>query len=162
VEVDGSLLASGLLDELLPEPTGTPSSGHATIWSADLLRWRLARPGARYTLHVGSDVVLVSCMTMAGPVRVAVLLKAILRRQLEGLLPSGPLAAALARHHRTPFVIHWGANPGIRFSGIRVPRRLQPSPLGIVLHRLSPAGGSRIGDDGISLTSFEFLDFDAY
>jgi hypothetical protein len=59
-------------------------------------------------------------------------------------------------------VIHWGANPGIRFSGIRVPRRLQPSPLGIVLHRLSPAGGSRIGDDGISLTSFEFLDFDAY
>ena len=162
VEVDGSLLASGLLDELLPEPTGAPSSGHATIWSADLLRWRLARPGARYTLHVGSDVVLVSCMTMAGPVRVAVLLKAILRRPLEGLLPSGPLAAALARHHRTPFVIHWGANPGIRFSGIRVPRRLQPSPLGIVLHRLSPAGGSRIGDDGISLTSFEFLDFDAY
>jgi hypothetical protein len=162
VPVDSALLGGGLLDELLPEPTGAPSSGHATIWSADLLRWRLARPGATYVLHVGRDVVLVSCTAMVGPVRVAILLKAILRRPLQGPLPSGPLAAALARHHRTPFVLHWGANPGVRFSGIRVPKRLQPSQLGIVLHRLSPGGGSRIGDDGISLTSFEFLDLDAY
>jgi hypothetical protein len=43
-----------------------------------------------------------------------------------------------------------------------VPRRLQPSPLGLVLHRLSTGDGSPIGDDGITLTSFEFLDFDAY
>jgi hypothetical protein len=106
--------------------------------------------------------VLVSCTTMVGPVRVAILLKAIPRRTLRGPLPSGPLAAALARHHRTPFVLHWGANPGIRFSGLRVPRRLQPSPLGLVLHRLSTGDGSPIGDDGITPTSFEFLDFDAY
>jgi hypothetical protein len=162
VPVDPALLGGGLLDELLPEPTGAPSSGHTTIWSAELLRWRLARPGATYVLHVGRDVVLVSCTTMAGPVRVAILLKAIPRRPLRGPLPSGPLAAALARHHRTPFVLHWGANPGIRFSGLRVPRRLQPSPLGLVLHRLSTGDGSPIGDDGITLTSFEFLDFDAY
>ena len=162
VPVDPALLGGGLLDELLPEPTRAPSSGHATIWSAELLRWRLARPGASYVLHVGGDVVLVSCTTMVGPVRVAILLKAILRRPLQGPLPSGPLAAALARHHRTPLVLHWGANPGIRFSGLRVPRRLQPSPLGLVLHSLSTGEGSPIGDDGITLTSFEFLDFDAY
>ena len=162
VAVDDEVLAGDLIDGLLPEPTGAPSSGHATVWSAELLRWRLARPGARYTLHIGSDVVLVSTTTLVGPVRVAILLKAIPRRPLKRRLPSGPLAAVLARHHRTPLVIHWGANPDIRFTGIHIPRRLQPSPLGIVLHLLDTDGKSPIGDDGITLTSLEFLDIDAY
>jgi hypothetical protein len=162
VDVDDALLAGERLEEVLPQPTTAPPTGYGTVWTSDLLRWRLARPGARYTLHIGADVILVSCTTMVGPLRVAILLKAMLRHPLKGRLPSGPLAAALARHHRTPFVIHWGANPDIGFSGLRVPRRLQPSPLGLVLHALSPGDGHPIGDDGFVLTSFEFLDFDAY
>ncbi|MED5599757.1 MAG: hypothetical protein VYD42_03675 [Actinomycetota bacterium] len=160
--VDDGLLAGGRLDELLPAPTDPPSTGHATVWNAELLRWRLARPGAHYVLHLGRDVLLVSTTTRVGPVRVAVLLKVLLRRPATGLLPSGPLAAALTAHHRTPFVLHWGANSNVHFTGPRIPRRLQPSPLELVLHRFTADGGSRIGHAGILLTSFEFLDFDAY
>jgi len=162
LRVDDGLLAGGRIDELLPAPTGSPSTGHATVWSAELLRWRLARPGADYVLHVGRDVLLVSTTARVGPVRVAVLLKVLLRRPAAGPLPSGPLAAALAAHHRTPFVLHWGANPGVHFTGPRISRRLQPSPLELVLHRFTDDEGSPIGDAGILLTSFEFLDFDAY
>jgi hypothetical protein len=160
--VDDGLLAGGRLDELLPAPTGSPSTGHATVWNAELLRWRLARPGANYILHIGRDVLLVSTTDRVGPVRVAVLLKVLLRQPATGPLPSGPLAAALAAHHRTPFVLHWGANPSVHFTGPRIPRRLQPSPLELVLHHFTDDGGSPIGDTGILLTSFEFLDFDAY
>jgi hypothetical protein len=42
--------------------------------------------------------------------------------------------------------------------GFPPPRRLQPSPLHLILRSLSPA----VDQDALALDSFEFLDMDAY
>jgi len=159
--VDARLLEGPLPDEVLPAPTPVPESGHGTRWTADLLRWRLARPRAHYVLHVREDVAFVSTTTRQGPLRVAVLLK-VLPRSPEALVDAGSVAATLARHHRTPFVLHWGASPHLIGGGLVLARRLMPSPLSLVVHSFHDDGAPRVDEGSLSVTSFEFLDFDAY
>jgi GNAT superfamily N-acetyltransferase len=156
--VTGGFLSSGRLDEWLPQRSRPGDSGHAATWSAEQLRWRLGRHRADYVVHVLDDVVLVSTRTRMAGVRFAVLLKVIPRRPLEGPLQGGPLAAAVGEVHRTPFVVHWGHNHDVRFRGVSIPRRFMPSPLEVVLF------GFHDGFDAsaFELSSFEFLDFDAF
>lgn len=160
--VDVDLLTGPLPDRAVPQPTDPPPTGYGTRWTAGVLRWRLARPGARYVLHLRDDVAFVSTTTRHGPARVAVLLKVLPRRAGIGSVPARALAATLARHHRTPLVLHWGTNPLLRGGGIALPRHLMPSPLGIVLHAFDDDGVPRVDEDALELTSFEFLDLDAY
>lgn len=127
-------------------------------WSGDYLRWRLARPGSRYSLHVADDVVVVSTTTVMKHVRFAMVLKVLARRPRTAPLPLGRIALSLMVHHRTPFVVHWGRNPFIRLRGVRLAQDRMPSPLALVLHRLRPG----FDEAGFALGSFEFLDFDAY
>ena len=47
--VDAALLAGSLPDQALPQPTSPPPTGLGALWTADLLRWRLARPCLLYT-----------------------------------------------------------------------------------------------------------------
>ena len=160
--VDASLLAGTLPDQALPRPTSPPPTGLGTLWTAELLRWRLARPGAQYVLHLRDDVSFVSTTTFHRRVRVAVLLKVLPRLDgVESIALRG-LAATLARYHRTPLVLHWGVNPLVHGGGLSLPRRLMPSPLGLVLHALDDDGVPRMDVDSVDVTSFEFLDFDAY
>jgi len=160
--VDAALLAGPLPNQALPLPTSPPPAGLGTLWTADLLRWRLARPGARYVLHLRDDVAFVSTTTLHGRLRVAVLLKVLARQERVKPVALRGLAATLARHHRTPLVLYWGVNPLVQGSGVLLPRRLMPSPLGLVLHPFDDDGVPRIDVDSIDVTSFEFLDFDAY
>ena len=160
--VDGDLLAGPLPDEALPQPTQPPPTGHGTRWTAELLRWRLARPGARYVLHLREGVAFVSTVSRHGPLRVAVLLKVLARRPDVRPVSPRAIAAVLARHHRTPLILHWGATPLLRPGGFALPRRLMPSPLGLVLHAFEDDGVPRLIEDDLTLTAFEFLDFDAY
>ena len=160
--VNADLLAGPLPDQALPLPTTPPSTGHGTRWTADLLRWRLARPGASYVLHLREDVAFVSTSSRYGPFRVAVLLKVLARRPAVEPVSARCIAAVLARHHRTPMVLHWGASPLLRGGGFPLPRSLMPSPLGIVLHAFDDDGIPRLVEEDLSLTAFEFLDFDAY
>ena len=81
---------------------------------------------------------------------------------LSRWVPRDRLAAALAAHHRTPLVLHWGTNPAVRFFGITIPRRLQPSPLVLVVYSFTDNGVPRFDSRSLSITEFEFLDFDAY
>jgi hypothetical protein len=46
----------------------------------------------------------------------------------------------------------------VRVRGIQPPRRLQPSPLHLILRTLSPA----VDQDTLAVDTFEFLDMDAY
>lgn len=156
--VDPSFLASGVLEDLLPAQPVLPSGGWAPVWTPEVLRWRLAKPRARYVVHAGDDLVAVSTRTVIRGVPFAVLLKVLPRRPFARPVPSGGVAGALARHHRTPFVVHWGANAHLRIRGVPLPRERMPSPLELVTYAFTP----RLDAAGLRFATFEFLDFDAY
>jgi GNAT superfamily N-acetyltransferase len=156
--VTATLLADGPFAEWLPAATSPSGPDFVATWTADLLRWRLARRRTDYVLHVLDEALLVSTRTRMAGVPIGVLLKVIPRRPPEHPLRSGPLVAAVGEHHRTPFIVHAGTNPAVRLRGIPLPRRLMPSPLEVVLHPLHPGFDA----DALELGGFEFLDFDAY
>ena len=160
--VNRSLLDSNTIQQMLPQEVPVSANGHGATWDSDHLRWRLGRPGADYVVHERDDVLLVSTTTTVRRLRVAVLLKVLPRQVQTDPIPSGPLAAALATHHCTPLVLHWGANPSVRFLRISIPHRLQPSPLALVVHPFADNGVPRFDPGALSITGFEFLDFDAY
>lgn len=159
--VDAALLDSSWFDKIagagFVRSLGT-SGTFEPVWTGDHLRWRLARPGARYSLHVHDDVVVVSTRTVMKGVRFAVILKVLARRPFTRPRSLGRIARTVMVHQRAPFVVHWGRNPFLRVRGLRLPQEKMPSPLSLVLHRLRPG----FDEDGFSLGSFEFLDFDAY
>jgi GNAT superfamily N-acetyltransferase len=118
-------------------------------WSAEALRWRLARPDARYFASRTSDSALV--YTQAHKLGVV------------AVMASTPLepASALPPPRRTHAVRMWiGLDPNLRRRGAfaPLPDRLKPSPLNLIFRDLS---GSRrqLPRDA---TRFTLLDFDAY
>ena len=159
--VDAALLESAWFDAIagagFVRSLGT-SGAFEPVWSGEYLRWRLARPGAKYSLHVGDDVVVVTTTTTMRHLRFTVVLKVLARRPLAKPLSLGRVARSVMVHHRTPFVVHWGCNPFLRTRGLRLPQDKMPSPLALVLHRLRPG----FDEETFALGSFEFLDFDAY
>ena len=158
VSASGSEPISALLDGLhIDRFPRASTSGFAPVWSLELLRWRLVRPGASYALHVSDDVVVVSTRTRVAGLPFAVVLK-VLPRHPGITVRLGRIGAVVGRHHRAPFVIHWGRNPALRVRGIPLPQSRMPSPLALVLHAFTP----EFERDAFELGEFEFLDFDAY
>ena len=159
--VDPALLESAWFDAVagagFVRSLGT-SGAFEPQWTGDYLRWRLARPGGRYSLHLADDVIVVSTVTVMKHVRFAMVLKVLARRPLAAPLSLGRIGRSVMMHHRTPFIVHWGRNPFVRVRGVRLPQDKMPSPLALVLHRLRPG----FDESGFSLGSFEFLDFDAF
>jgi hypothetical protein len=64
----------------------------------------------------------------------------------------------VARHHRAPYAVYAGFNERVPVWGVSPPRRLQPSPLHLIVRSLAPEVDQR----ALRLGTFEFLDFDAY
>lgn len=159
--VDAALLDSSWFERLagvgFVRSLGT-SGAFEPVWTGDYLRWRLGRPGARYTLHVHDDAVVVSTVTTMKHVRFAVILKVLARRPFTRPLSLGRIARSVMIQQRAPLVVHWGRNPFLRVHGVRLPQDKMPSPLALVLRRLRPG----FDEAGFHLGSFEFLDFDAY
>ena len=162
VPIDAAFLKDGRLQKLLPEPTPATQNGFSTTWSADLLAWRLARPRRIYVLHIFDDLLAISTRISISGIPVAVVLKAVPRRLLEVPAPGGHIAGATAIYHRTPLVVHWGANPFVNFRGLAVPRNLLPRPLDLVLHAFGDNSRLGVDRDKFRISGFEFLDFDAY
>ena len=157
--VDAALLDSDDLRDLTAGGfVAADGDRFAQAWDRALLRWRLAKPGARYWLHHDDELVIVSTRTTIARVRFAVLAKILLRRRPVEPLAAGPLAAAVQRFHRAPLAVHWGRNRWVDVRGPRIPEARMPSPLQIVLHSFHP---DFVADD-FELDTFEFLDFDAY
>src|SRR5690606_34514226 len=92
--VDAAFLASERFDALVADgfvPQG--GAGFAPVWSAELLRWRLAKRRARYWLHERDDLLAVSTTTRLKGVPFAVLCKTLPR------VPGPPIdGGALVRH----------------------------------------------------------------
>ena len=147
-------VVNGLVDE---EFLRTSTSGFAPVWTPELLRWRLSRPGHDYSVHISDDLVVVSTRTHVSQLPFGILL-GVLQRRTTAPIPVGRVAAVVGRHHKAPFVIHWGRSPALRMRGLPLPQKLMPSPLSLVLHPFV----DDFDRDAFELGEFGFLDFDAY
>jgi Acetyltransferase (GNAT) domain len=139
-----------------PEPLlAVPATGETRRWTPETLRWRLARPGARYALHRTDDLLAVSCEDSRHGVRVAILLKVFATSRISDRSRRA-LVRAACRFHRAPIALHVGLNDLVDFRGIALPERLRESPLNLIYRSLEAKPRSA------SIVHFEFLDFDAY
>jgi hypothetical protein len=164
-DVDATFLASHRFEEVTQDLDWVPVSGWAQSWDTDFLRWRLSRPDGGYTLHVADDAIAVThCAPAPLHVPVAVLLKVFPRRGATLPLRIPHLVRAASVAHRTPFVLYVGWNAHVQVRGITIPRRLQPSPLNVVLKVLDTGStDARAIDAGsFALDTWELLDMDAY
>jgi hypothetical protein len=154
--VDAALLASDRFAELTAGLDAFPVDQWTNSYTPEYLRWRLACPSTTYALHTSDDLVAVSTTDTRFRVRAAVILK--LLRRSEQAVRADRVIAAACRFHRAPYAVYAGFNARVQVRGIQPPRKLQPSPLHLILRSLSPA----INQDALTLDTFEFLDMDAY
>lgn len=155
--VGSPYLAGDEFAALARELDDHPSTGWTQCWTLDALRWRLARPGTTYTVHVGDDAVAVSTRDTVAGVPVAILLKILPRSGRTGTRGRDAVAAA-CRHHRTPACVYAGFNANTAVRGVPIPLRLRPSPLNQLFGSLDPS----VPESGFRLDTFEFLDSDIY
>ena len=132
--VTSDLLGSTLWDELADGGFVAPSCSSGRfdpVWTSSYLRWRLARPGAQYSLHINDDLVAVSGLTRMKGVRFALILKVLLRRHILEPFALAGIARSVMVQRGTPLVVYWGRNPALRVRGIRLPQEKMPSPLAL-------------------------------
>ncbi len=158
VPVDPAMLASDWFAELAGELDAHPADGLTNRYDPASLRWRLSCPHTDYHLHVGEHIVGVSTPSAVGPVPAAVILKLLPRGAASAGAPTGAFLGAVLRHHRAAFGVYAGFNRHLRVRGVRPPRRLQPSPLNLIVRSFGPEWDQ----NRIRLDTFEFLDMDAY
>ncbi len=154
--VDAALLQSDRFAELTAGLDDYPVDHWTNSYTPEYLRWRLACPSTTYALHTTDDLVAVSSTDTRFGVRAAVILK--LLRRSEQPVHADRVIAAACRFHRAPYAVYAGFNARVKVRGIQPPRKLQPSPLHLILRSLSPA----VDQGTLTLDTFEFLDMDAY
>jgi hypothetical protein len=155
--VDDAFRAGRLLDiaaglDSFPVTTWTNS------YTPEYLAWRLGCPHASYAVHVTDELVGISTTDKRFGVRAAVILKLLPRDGRGGLLSSDAIVGAACRFHRAAYAVYAGFNEHVRVRGFHPPRRLQPSPLHLILRSFTPD----VDQDALGLDTFEFLDMDAY
>jgi hypothetical protein len=154
--VDAALLESDRFAELTAGLDDFPVDQWTNSYTPEYLRWRLACPSTTYALHTTDDLVAVSTTDTRFGVRAAVILK--LLRRSERPVRADRVIAAACRFHRAPYAVYAGFNTRVKVRGIQPPRKLQPSPLHLILRSLSPT----VDQATLTLDTFEFLDMDAY
>lgn len=130
--------------------------------STQWLRWRLARPLARYALHCGPAGIAVSTDEVRGGMRFAVILKLYPRPgagwEGDRRILANDLVFAACKFHRTPFAVYAGFNRHMTVWGVSVPRRYLPAPLNLSILSLSPG----LDQASFDVDTYEFLDGDQY
>jgi hypothetical protein len=156
--VTASFLSGPDFDRVATGLDDAPAAGWVNCWTIEYLRWRLACPHARYVVHASDDLVAISARDRRFGVNAAVILKLLPRPgAARPVNPSGLIAAA-CRYHRAPYAVYAGFNRHVPVRGLRPPRRLQPSPLHLIIRHLDPT----VDQEALVLDTFEFLDGDAY
>jgi len=130
--------------------------------STPWLRWRLARPLARYALHRGPAGIAISTDEVRGGARFALILKLYPRMDAgwdgRSRILANDLVFAACRFHRTPFAVYAGFNRHLDLWGVPIPRRYLPAPLNLSILSLSTA----LDQAGFDVDTYEFLDGDQY
>jgi hypothetical protein len=160
-EVTPEWLASPAAEAVLSGLDHPVEWGWRNMATLEYLRWRLASPNTdAFHVHVTRDLVAVSVRSEFGPVPVAVVVKLLPRRPVDGTRPlrAQRLVGAICRYHGAPMAVYAGFNARVRLHGVTPPRRLQPAPLNLIYRSLT----DRAPKLGFRLETFEFLDMDAY
>ncbi|MCQ3805883.1 MAG: hypothetical protein OXB92_10775 [Acidimicrobiaceae bacterium] len=158
IEVSAGFLDSGVFEEFAAAVDRHRVGGWATDYTPEVLRWRLACPHTQYHLHVADDVALITARAAAGPIPACVVLKLFPLTSSNASVDATRAIRSATRRHRGAFAVYAGFNGSVRVHGVRPPRRLQPSPLNLIIRHLDPT----VDQDAITLDTFEFLDMDAY
>ena len=156
--VDGAFLASTRFAELTTGLDDFPVDQWTNSYTTEYLQWRLACPSAQFAIHSTDELVAITTTDVRFGVRAAVLLKLLRRGGASPTPTADAMVGAACRFHRAPYAVYAGFNSRVRVRGIQPPRRLQPSPLHLILRSLSPA----VDQDALRVDTFEFLDMDAY
>lgn len=168
--VDAELLGDGTVEEVAEGLAHRPETRWAQRWTPEVLAWRLAAPGADYSLHLSDDLVAVSTSVKVRGVRVGVLLKLLPRRGPVDRRAVRRMVGAVQRHRRVPVVVYAGFNRAAPVSGPEVPERLRPAALNLFVIGSDAAAalldrpeledlGTPVAD--LRFEAFELLDFDA-
>jgi hypothetical protein len=135
-----------------------PVAAWTNSYTPEYLRWRLASPHVSFAVHVSESLVGVSTTDKRFGIRAAAILKLLPRDGRAGPLRADPIVAAACRFHRAPYAVYAGFNAHVHVRGVQPPRRLQPSPLHLILRSL----GDEVDQETLTVDTFEFLDMDAY
>ncbi len=158
IDVSAGFLDSGEFEEFATTVDRHRVSGWATDYTPEVLRWRLGCPHTQYHLHITDDVALITARSSAGPIPACVVLKIFPLTSSNVRVDATRAIRSATRRHRGAFAVYAGFNGLVRVRGVRPPRRLQPSPLNLIIRHLDP----RVDQNEITLDTFEFLDMDAY
>ena len=158
VEVSASWLDSTEFNDLAAAVDCHPVAAWSTDWTPETLRWRLSCPFARYWIHTSDDLALVTTRISHKKLPITVVLKMFPLRPGPGPTPATGAIRSITRWHRSAFAVYAGSNPAVTIRGIKLPRRLQPSPLNLIVRSLDPS----LDNAEIDFDTFELLDTDAY
>ena len=158
VEVSASWLDSAEFDDLAAAVDRHPVAAWSTDWTPEALRWRLSCPFARYWIHTSNDLALVTTRISHKKLPITVVLKTFPLRPGPGPTPATGVIRSITRWHRSAFAVYAGINPSVTIRGIKPPRRLQPSPLNLIVRSLDPS----LDNAEIDFDTFELLDTDVY
>lgn len=156
--VDADYLASDEFAALAAGLDRSPVAQWTNSYSVEYLRWRLACPSTTYAIHVSDELVAITTTDQRARVPAAVVLKLLPRDGRAGPLRADRLVSAACRFHHAPYAVYAGFNAHVMVRGMQPPRRLQPSPLNLIIRSLSPT----IDQGPLMIDTFEFLDMDAY
>ena len=157
--VTPAFLDSAVFTDLAQGLDASPARHWTNCWTPEYLRWRLATPHvAPYTVHVSPELFAVSTITHTKGVPFAVILKLLPRDGRFGPMPADQMISAICRHHRAPSAVYAGHNRHVVVKGIRLPEKLKPVPLNLVMLSLT----DKVDQLTFQLDTYEFFDMDAY
>ncbi len=168
LEVTREWLKSNEFDDLARRLDKHELGSWATNWAPEVLRWRLQCPFVKYWIHISDELTLISTRSSFAGLRATVILKTFPLTGSESRDPGSTglpervdatsAIRAAARFHRSAFAVYAGFNGSVSVRGFRPPRRLQPSPLNLIIRSLDDS----LDISTVELDTFEFLDMDAY
>jgi hypothetical protein len=156
--VDAAFRASDSFAQLAEGLDEHRADGWTCVYDPTYLRWRLAQPQARYTMHVADDLVAITTRSSFAKVPVCVVLKLLPRPGAPEQLDASRVLAAACRHHHAPGAVYAGFNARVKVTGVRLPLKVRPVPLNLLYKSLSPD----VPEATFRLDTYEFLDLDAY
>ena len=159
--LDEQYRSSDAFAEVIADLDAHPADGWTCSYSPDYLRWRLAQPHARYSMHITEHVVGISARSDYRGFPITVIIKMLPRPGVDTTttpVSGAPVVAAACRHHRTPVALYSGFNARVSLPGFELPLRVRPVPLNLIYKSLS----DDVPQQGFRLDTYEFLDMDAF